>query len=149
VFELISYPTRRARRRRWEQAVRACDEMIAYARDDEDGQVRTWAANGLAAKCRALWSLHRWDDVLTTFRELEQLFPPGQEDSPVEALAFARNCRAGALMKLGRFGDAQSDLETVIGRYGHADSPQLKQTVFRARLGRALLRLFRMNGSSD
>ncbi|HET6279806.1 MAG TPA: hypothetical protein VFH73_02525 [Polyangia bacterium] len=124
-----------ARVGRIEEAVTACDELLARFGDAADPEIRETLVKTLLVKCGALTTLGRCEEALHILEESLGRFRDATEVGVREQVALLSFSRSTALQLLGRFGEAMLVFDEGIANFGNA--PEFVGFFVLARFGKS------------
>ena len=117
---------------RREEALTACEALLARARMAEPGVTAGRVARIALARAGALEALGRAPEALAAADDMLERCDQAPQDEVADLAAWGLSTKARALQALGRSDDAVSVRETLVERFAGAHDPAVRDLVERA-----------------
>ena len=124
-------------RKRYEEAISICDEIVQHYGEASDMELQDYVASAFVDKGFALGELGRTEDAIAAYDEVLRRFG-GAASIPREQLALALFNKGVSLGELNRNEDAVVAYDEVIGRFGDASALALTELVAMALVNKGL-----------
>jgi tetratricopeptide (TPR) repeat protein len=117
---------------RYEDAIAACDEVVARFGAADQPALQEKVATALFNKGVTLGQLGRSEDAIAAYDEVVARFGASDQSALQEAVALALVNKGVTLGQLGRNEDEIAAYDEVIGQFGASDQPALQEQVAKA-----------------